>query len=308
MYRQSMRISFNVAKIVPLLVVLSTYAQAQSGSLPLEDEKYLDVLLGEESHDVLNKTHVKGRLEKLFRMMDRNSNNRVDKKELKTWVYKTFIAGYRRDCAEKMKVADTNEDGKLSWNETKIFTFGELEDEDDMTYVDFAKEIEHDQKRFHAADADEDGLLSIEEFYAFLHPEMYDHLQDFITWKFFDDFDRDGDGGVTQVEYIGPNPWPDEEAGDVEGEEPSWVPDAIERFNKIDTNGNGKLEQSEVLEVLLPNLHISATYGAKLIMEKADDNNDGKLSVKEVKKHYKVFIQNQEIDFDGQIRRIRDEL
>ncbi|XP_006823539.1 calumenin-A-like [Saccoglossus kowalevskii] len=189
----------------------------------------------------------------------------------------------------------------ISWNEVLIFNFGVAEDTNDKQYKDNTQEIEQDQLRFDLADDNNDGLLTVEECFVFLHPELYNHMKDLITWKFFAEYDKDKDGSISLVEYIGKK----------SRHEEKWVSKANKAkkaFEIIDSNKNGKLEVPEALAVLLPNYHRDAQDEASKIMKNVDENGDGQLSLKEVKKHYKVFTENEHVDFTSQLRRIRDEL
>ncbi|XP_077986937.1 calumenin-like [Glandiceps talaboti] len=291
---------------------------------PLEYEDLdvdFDELFGIESQDVLDKTQTKKRLEKIFRMMDVDESKRLDKNEMKDWIYKTIVAMYRMKSEEGFELIDSagDGDGKLSWDETVTFMY---RNEGPMAHIDFAKEIIQDKKRFDAADADSDQVLSKKEFFVFEHPELYDNMKEFIAWKFFDDFDKNSDGSVESEEYIGKiypdlirdddDEYDDDDDDDddesLEEKAAKVLEDWKRRFEMIDANSDGRLSVPEVLDIMLPSLHRSAAYGAKLIMGQVDDNKDGKLSVAEVRKNFKVFTENKEVDFNTQIRRIKDEL
>nr|XP_002735380.1 PREDICTED: calumenin-A-like [Saccoglossus kowalevskii] len=245
-------------------------------------------------------------------MMSHLSENRRDATgyELTDWIYSAIMATFWEETKRTLELVDADGDGMVSWNESLIFYFGESEDEDDRRYrYDYySQEIEQDQLRFDLADDNNDGSLTVDEFFAFLHPELYNHMKDLITWKFFADFDKDKDGGVSLLEYIPPNPLPDEEEDIDNDGEPRWVGKAKARFAMIDSNKNGILEVPEALAVLMPDYHRAANSEARRIMKNVDENEDGKMSLKEVKKHYKVFTENEHVDFNSQIRRIRDEL
>lgn len=60
-----------------------------------------------------------------------------------------------------------------------------------------------DKRRWAAADLDADGLLSKEEFVAFLHPEESVHMKDIVVYETMDDMDVDKDNKISMDEYIG---------------------------------------------------------------------------------------------------------
>lgn len=51
--------------------------------------------------------------------------------------------------------------------------------------ADYSEEIEEmvrrDERKFEAADADQNGKLDFEEFKAFRHPEIHEHMQQIVT-------------------------------------------------------------------------------------------------------------------------------
>lgn len=60
-----------------------------------------------------------------------------------------------------------------------------------------------DERRFNAADGNQDGALSMMEFVDFLHPEDAEHMRDIVILETMEDIDKDGDGFISEQEYIG---------------------------------------------------------------------------------------------------------
>ena len=55
---------------------------------------------------------------------------------------------------------------------------------------------------FSAADADKDGQLTLEEFTAFMNPELHIHMVDVVVDAFLEQFDNNEDGHVSFYEYM----------------------------------------------------------------------------------------------------------
>lgn len=73
-------------------------------------------------------------------------------------------------------------------------------DEEGETY---AQMIARDERRWKMADQSADGLLNMEEFADFLHPEDSQHMKDIVIIETMEDIDKDKDGQISMDEYIG---------------------------------------------------------------------------------------------------------
>ena len=56
---------------------------------------------------------------------------------------------------------------------------------------------------FNGADEDKDGQLSIEEYAAFMHPELHIHMVDVLVESFLEQYDNNDDGHVSFYEFMG---------------------------------------------------------------------------------------------------------
>ena len=56
---------------------------------------------------------------------------------------------------------------------------------------------------FNGADADGDGQLTLQEYTAFMHPELHLHMIDVLVDTFLEQFDNNDDGYVSFYEYMG---------------------------------------------------------------------------------------------------------
>ena len=62
--------------------------------------------------------------------------------------------------------------------------------------------MDRDDRRWKKADKDSDGQLNKIEFQSFLHPEDYPHMVDIVVLETLEDMDTDGDGAISEQEYI----------------------------------------------------------------------------------------------------------
>ena len=62
--------------------------------------------------------------------------------------------------------------------------------------------MDRDERRWKKADRDSDGQLNKMEFQSFLHPEDYPHMVDIVVLETLEDMDTDGDGAISEQEYI----------------------------------------------------------------------------------------------------------
>ena len=53
------------------------------------------------------------------------------------------------------------------------------------------------------ADTNYDGVLTFLEYIDFLHPEDAEHMRDIVVLETVEDIDKDGDGVISEREYIG---------------------------------------------------------------------------------------------------------
>ena len=53
------------------------------------------------------------------------------------------------------------------------------------------------------ADTDYNGVLSFSEYVDFLHPEDAEHMRDIVVMETIEDIDKDKDGFISEIEYIG---------------------------------------------------------------------------------------------------------
>ncbi|XP_064634603.1 calumenin-like isoform X2 [Lineus longissimus] len=249
-----------------------------------EDEaKEFDELSPEESVD---------RLGIIITKIDKDGDGKVTEEELKNWiqyVQKRYVLKDTEKQWEEQKADGTT----LKWESYKDTTYGPVtEDLKDQTY-NYKDMIERDERRWKRADKDNDGLLSKEEFADFLHPEEVQHMRDIVVQETLEDIDKDKDGHISLEEYIG-DMWPNKG----EEEEPDWVKKERQQFADFrDKNKDGKLDNDEVADWIIPPDYDQADAEAKHLIYESDENKDGVLTKEEILNKHDLFVGSQATDF-----------
>lgn len=144
------------------------------------------------------------------------------------------------ESEDRLDDADTNEDGKVSWEEILQDTYGS--DPEDLAEED--KLIEDDRVTFNAADLNGDGYLDSDEFKAYTHPEETPRMFPLLLQQALDDKDTDKDGSISFQEFLGDR---------ARGEDKEWLLVEKDKFDHdYDKNQDGKLDSEEILAWLVP--------------------------------------------------------
>lgn len=172
--------------------------------------------------------------------------------------------------------------------------------------LDHKPMVERDRERFKAADEDTDGVLNKTEFHDFLHPENAPRMHTTVVKEALLDLDRDKDGRVDVHEYLH-DIYPEME--DPDAELPHWYGAEMENFARIrDKNSDGFMDESEVSDWLLPKETDFVTAEAKHLINQADSDRDGELTIDEIIHSHDVFVGSQATDFGSQLHKPHDEL
>ncbi len=138
-----------------------------------------------EEFDELPPEEAKKRLGELLPKMDRNGDDKVDKRELEQWILRSFRSLAAEESAERFDESDSDEDGQVAWEEYRKEEFDLDDDELDENVDDEDREEEYsmmqeDKMLFAAADKDSDGKLTKQEFLSFTHPEEDPAMHDVV--------------------------------------------------------------------------------------------------------------------------------
>lgn len=144
------------------------------------------------------------------------------------------------ESEDRLDDVDTNEDGKVSWDEIVQDIYGN--NPDDLSLED--KLIQEDKQTFEAADLNKDSYLDKEEFKAYTHPEETPRMFPLLLKQALADKDIDGDGYINFQEFIG-------DRGKSRDKE--WVITEKDKFDyEHDKNKDGRLDSDEILSWLVP--------------------------------------------------------
>merc|ERR1712194_251086 len=122
-----------------------------------------------------------------------------------------------------------------------------------------------------AVDRNGDALLDIHELPAVFYPETHPGTLDLVTKSTLKLKDLDGDGFLSPKEF-----W----EGDADGEDLAVSEEEHVDFNKMDTNGDGKLDLEELKVWESGRFHTEEAM--KKLIEIADANNDMHATVAEL--------------------------
>jgi len=260
-----------------------------------------EAFLGEEAKtfEDLSPEESKERLAIIVDKIDKDKNGFVSEKELQNWIKFTQKRYIYEDVERQWTSHETNQDGKLSWDEYMNVTYGFLSEAEKTGQstdgFDYKEMIARDKIRFNSADQNKDNLLSQAEFADFLHPEEAVHMRDIVIEETMMDIDKDKDGFVSVDEYIGDMYHPDPDSKD---SEPEWIATEREQFAEYrDKDKDGKMNKEEVKDWIIPPDYDHSEAETQHLISEADADQDGKLSKNEIIEKYDVFVGSQATDF-----------
>lgn len=263
-----------------------------------------DYVNNEERFNVTN------RLVLLFPKIDVDPvDEYVTERELTQWNLQQSMKEVLHRTQREIETHDKNKDGFVSFAEYEPPNWVKTSGNDSLGYdMGWWKE-----DHFNASDADGDGLLNITEFNDFLHPADTKNLK-LLQWLCREEIrerDSDKDGKVNFKEFFH-GLFDLVRNYDEEGHNSSHVPDdsdespAKKLFSQLDKDGDGYLSDVELLP-LIGKLHPSEHYYAKqqseYIMQQADADKDGRLTLTEMIDspyvfYSAVFNDDEDSDYD----------
>lgn len=262
-----------------------------------------------EEFDQLPPEEAKKRLEILLKKMDRDSDGKIEKDELKQWIIRSFASLSKEESEERFLDSDVDKNGYVSWQEYKEeeFDFGDEDDEDkiktDPDLIDEYNMMQEDKILFDAADKNSDGNLDRFEFLSFSHPEEDISMHEIVVNQVLKQKDVNGDGFVDFQEYIG-------DRGRDQSKE--WIVAEKDRFDdELDKDKDGHLSKAEILEWMIPSNEEIAKDEAEHLFAGADEDVDGTLSFKEILDHHDLFVGSEATDYGEylhNIHKFQDEL
>lgn len=266
-----------------------------------------EAFLGEEAKtfDQLSPEESRRRLGIIVNKIDKDQDGFVTQEELKDWIKYTQRRYIQDDVERQWTTHNEGDKEKLPWKEYRSLVYGfidEAEDQPEKTEDDnfsYAAMLKRDRRRWSIADKDGDDALTKEEFAGFLHPEESEDMRDVVVLETMEDIDKDGDGKISVVEYIG-----DMYRGGVDEEEPEWVKNEREQFSTYrDKDGDGFMDAEEVKNWIIPADFDHAEAESRHLIYEADSDADQKLTKEEILEKYDIFVGSQATDFGEALAR-----
>ncbi|OQV20397.1 putative Calumenin [Hypsibius exemplaris] len=239
------------------------------------------------------------RLLKLATTHDLDHDGQISLEELQEWIFQSFQDLSSEDAQNKFQDVDSDGDGFITWNEHLRDTWGLENDENLLQSEEYKDEyvmIKEEALLFNAADRDQDGKLSAEEFLAFDRPEQYAYMQPLVIQRTKEARDKNGDGFIDFHEYI-IDIVPNYKKMTNQEEREVFVTEK-ERFEQFfDQDHDGKLNDTEIFRWLIPDDRATAAVEAEHIFEKSDANKDSQLSFDEIADAQDVFVGSEITDY-----------
>nr|CAD7430933.1 unnamed protein product [Timema monikensis] len=261
-----------------------------------EDAKTFDQLTPEES---------RRRLGLIVDKIDKDEDGFVNQEELKDWIQFTQKRYIVDDVERQWKTHNPENKEKITWDEYKKMVYGFMDDMDqnelekDEEGFSYQNMLRRDRRRWDVADTDGDSALTHEEFAGFLHPEETGHMRDIVVLETMEDIDKDKDGKISLLEYIG-----DMYRGSDGEDEPEWVKNEREQFSTYrDKDGDGFMDQEEVKNWIIPPDFDHALAESRHLIYESDSDADQKLTKEEILNKYDLFVGSQATDFGEALAR-----
>ena len=147
----------------------------------------------------------------MAKKMDGNTDGFVDKSELITWTLKALQNMDMKELDDDWDVSDHDEDGYISWEEYVENIYGvepaDQEDfsveqlENDAALQDYNRAYHREFSKFMAADANEDGKLSKEEYTSFFNPGKNSEQTEYAVKEALQFVDKSADGMISREEF-----------------------------------------------------------------------------------------------------------
>ncbi|XP_026757182.1 reticulocalbin-2 [Galleria mellonella] len=248
-----------------------------------------------EEFDKLKPEESRRRLGLLLTKMDLNGDQYIDRKELKSWILKSFINLSKEEAEERMSEVDNNRDGLVTWPEYLQDAFG-VDAEEEISPEDTGDTgmlLREEKAMWSVADGNGDGALEFNEFKVFTNPEEHEVMFPFLVNQTLREKDTNKDGRIDFNEYIG-------ERGS--NEDKAWIISEKDKFeHDLDVNGDGVLDLTEIRQWVVPDNDEIAEEEVDHLFATADDDHDDLLSFDEVLRHHDVFVGSEATDYGGDL-------
>ncbi|KAJ7534600.1 hypothetical protein O6H91_13G102000 [Diphasiastrum complanatum] len=274
-------------------IIFAEHAPGQESQPDPWGDNY-EAYMNDEEH-----FNISQRLTVLFPLLDIDPlDHFVSLKELQDWHVQQALKDALYRTNRELQMLDTNQDGLVSFKEYLPSLTS------DNTEV---ANKEHDgaswwKEYFKIADEDEDTFLNKVEFFNFLHSEDGNSTK-LHLWSRKQQIksrDQDNDGKLSFLEFdqnlfdifINHNVYSTSATAHVGGRPINREKHAKAKFAELDVNNDGFLTEDEfgpVMEKLQPGETFYAKQQAGYLIQEADEDRDGRLSLKEMLEHPYIF-------------------
>lgn len=253
----------------------------------------------EEFHE-LSPDESKRRLRILVEKMDLNSDQYIDRHELKAWILRSFKKLSEEEAEDRFEDLDENNDDLISWEEYIKDVYGMEADGLKYNAIDDQEElklIQDDKDMFAAADIDNDGSLSLDEHLKFHHPEEHPEMWPVILKQTLRDKDLNNDGIINFQEFVG-------DSG--RNHDKEWLISEKDRFDVFDNDKDGFLNHNEILSWIIPSNEEVAIEETSHLFVAADEDHDDRLSYDEIIDKYDIFVGSEATDYGDHLQNIEE--
>jgi len=279
-----------------------------------------DILFNSDEEDLewdpyaLETQDIHDRLTKVVEKIDLDGDGYVSHNELVKHTVKALYSMDEEEAESEFIDADIDGDDRVRWNEYVEEFYGlEPSDQNNILSMDtdtgteFNKMYARDKGRFHAADKDGDGALTLIEYTNFKNPLKSEDLRELaISWA-LRDVDKDSDGKISLQEFLNDYMTKPGEGLEFYGEE--YVESQTDKFHEdFDTNGDGFLSGEELSLWMGPDNTEIAIEETEHLIDMCDEDKDGKLTIDEILENHEVFLDSDATEYGQQLRFIHDEL
>lgn len=284
--------------IISSPIFISTAKAGKAGDRDLYDHMDQQGLMDKtdrQQYDLMDEKEKLHHLKEIIKKVDYNEDGFLSKDELERWMRITSEHYLKSDVDNQWPSHDLDSNGLISWDEYRKSVYEHMSNEDfEDENMSLEQMEKRDARRFTTADADKDGNLDRTEFGHFLHPEDHLHMKGIVVKETLEDLDLDGDGFVSEEEYIQDIYNPGLNANGEEPEEPKWLQIEYQHFRTIrDINRDGKLDEAEVKNWLMPIEYDHIEAEAQHLIDEADQNDDNMLTEEEVLADYDLWMTSQ---------------
>uniref|UniRef100_A0AC34QDU7 EF-hand domain-containing protein n=1 Tax=Panagrolaimus sp. JU765 TaxID=591449 RepID=A0AC34QDU7_9BILA len=292
--------SIQISKSAPPLQRIEIVRPDHLEGVPLERDGSLnrefrqEIIFGgdESSAKAISKdsTALEIAIREMFYKADVDSNGLLTKEELKNQIMENtrkHMDDGKKEAEEAFQEVDTDGDGKVTWEEylkkflleKKLVDAEHINEHEEHAFdVETRRMIDEEKLTFEGADADGDGLDTI-EWLGFQHPEHSEVMLKGMAEEIMKAFDENRDGVLSRDEFSKDAPGlstdPEMDA--------AYKKEREKEFDtEIDQNHDGQASLKELLDFVNPRNERHANQEVEEIMDIADSNKDEKLSLAEL--------------------------